>query len=186
MIIYLTGYSGAGKTTAVKAFLSQGECLSVERTFPSFQKGGQVCAYSTWLVLGAKIAVIGYEPSTRLNRQGGDAFFFAKKAELGAWLASLDESHDFVIFDFFSISPSLIKTVQDLDKDLKVIWVSTDIEVCIAARTARAMTRMRFTEARYRKFMQGARNSFLKCTASKIECERDDISTLFSSLILGQ
>lgn len=167
MIELLTGYSGAGKTTLVKSWLKDARHEHTEYNFPPFQKGGQRAAYSVWTLDDDPLVVIGFEPGDRLNRNGGDAFFFSKKIPFANWLCDLDDEYGNVLLDFYSVSPSMVKTIQERGNELLVMWLDTDLETCIARRKTRGIADMRWDDAEMRAQMKRARNSFDRCTAPK-------------------
>lgn len=168
MIVLVMGYSGAGKTSLVREFLSTWEHKETVRTFPDFQKGGQRAAFSVFSKERQTVVVVGYDPVAPLNRNGGDAFFFSKKRELGHWLCELDNDNDLVLFDFYAASPSLIAAIQERGKEVLAIWVNTPLEVCIERRLQRARAKQRFTDEDVEKHMHRAKAGFDKLTIPKV------------------
>jgi len=186
MIVFILGKMGAGKTTALRKFVQDSECIHIEFDWQKHElrqrKAYKKEAYSSYLVNGKKVALVGSYHKPAPNKLGGDTFLFERKDKLANFLMYLNSTHDLVLYDGTSISPTVLEAVLPY---LQVLYLNTPSEKCVESRNKR-MKRPKLVqdEELYKDFEKTERQfEFLSSQVKSITCTRRTILPELTKLL---
>lgn len=142
-IIFLTGYPGAGKTTAVKSLLSKSKhvrtWLRADTPFANHPFRGTPKKHemgSLWDFNGEQFIAAGCHRLDVTNKQGAEIFVSMPKYDVIEWLC---QQANTVIWDHFNVGPQMLKRLSH--HKLTYIHLNTPMDVAMQQRDARRDSR---------------------------------------------